>query len=192
MVGFLFVWIVSITITVIIAARKGLGVFSYLVIAFLLGPIAIIIAATVSVPPKQAGSRNVIGIFSLQDAQNEIKRLKDAASLIQSRIDNLEKVIDKWRNQGSPQKELPQDVQEQQEVQSPVPAAKEEPRVVAEKQSFDMEVNLGRFWLNKIGIVVFTLGIGFLISYTFKYFTPFMKIAFGYALCAIFFFAGNK
>jgi len=54
----------------------------------------------------------------------------------------------------------------------------------------DIESSFGRFWLNKIGMIVFTLGIGFLISYTFKYFTPGLRVLGGYALSALFFGMG--
>lgn len=53
------------------------------------------------------------------------------------------------------------------------------------------EANFGQYWLNKIGVIVFTLGIGFLINYTFKYFTPGLKILFGYVLGGLFFGLGT-
>ena len=56
----------------------------------------------------------------------------------------------------------------------------------------DMELDFGRNWLNKIGIVVLALGVAFLISYTFKYFGPFLKIAFGYGVGGALFLAGLK
>lgn len=49
-------------------------------------------------------------------------------------------------------------------------------QVVTSSKSNDIELNFGRNWLNKIGIVIFTLGMGFLISYTFKYFGPFFTV----------------
>ena len=56
----------------------------------------------------------------------------------------------------------------------------------------DMEMSLGKFWLNKIGIIIFALGIAFLITYTFKYFGPVIKIAFGFTVGAVLFFWGAR
>lgn len=54
------------------------------------------------------------------------------------------------------------------------------------------EINFGQFWLNKIGIVIFTLGIGFFISYSFKYFPPLVKNLMGYLVSGVLFYLGNR
>ncbi|MCD4780356.1 MAG: DUF2339 domain-containing protein [Candidatus Omnitrophica bacterium] len=59
------------------------------------------------------------------------------------------------------------------------------------RKTSNMELDIGRYWLNKIGIIVFTLGMGFLISYTFKYFSPYLKVLLGYVICVALFYLGK-
>ncbi len=56
----------------------------------------------------------------------------------------------------------------------------------------DLEINLGRFWLNKIGIVIFTLGIGMGMIHMYKFFGPLAKIIFGYVTSLCLFIFGKK
>lgn len=72
----------------------------------------------------------------------------------------------------------------------PPPVRKDE--IVVRGKTSDVELDFGRNWLNKIGLVILTIGIGFLISYTFKYFGPLLKIMFGYLVSAILFVLGFK
>lgn len=60
------------------------------------------------------------------------------------------------------------------------------------QKSGNIEIDMGRFWLSRIGIIVFALGIGFLISYVFKSFGPLAKIMFGYLVSVGLFFAGLR
>ncbi|MFH0828449.1 MAG: DUF2339 domain-containing protein, partial [Candidatus Omnitrophota bacterium] len=81
-------------------------------------------------------------------------------------------------------------------VEAPAPEIKTESSRIIEPEkktkSESLEIDMGRFWLNRIGIVIFTLGIGFLISYVFKSFGPLAKIVFGYLIGACLFFVGLK
>ncbi|MBI4801308.1 MAG: DUF2339 domain-containing protein, partial [Elusimicrobia bacterium] len=64
-----------------------------------------------------------------------------------------------------------------------------------DKHRRDIELNIGKYWLNKIGIGVFVLGVGFLIAYSSKYFGqlgPWGKILTGYLVSAVLFFVGRK
>jgi len=74
------------------------------------------------------------------------------------------------------------------EAPKPAVAHKDRPRR-------DIELNIGKYWLNKIGIGVFVLGIGFLIAYSSRYFGhfgPWGKILTGYLVSAALFFTGWK
>ncbi len=81
-------------------------------------------------------------------------------------------------------------------AEAPAPEIKTESPGIVEPEkktkSEGLEIDMGRFWLNRIGIVIFTLGIGFLISYVFKSFGPLAKIIFSYLIGACLFFAGLK
>ncbi|MCX5694147.1 MAG: DUF2339 domain-containing protein, partial [Candidatus Omnitrophica bacterium] len=61
-----------------------------------------------------------------------------------------------------------------------------------QKSENNIEIDMGRYWLSRIGISIFALGIGFLISYFFKSFGPLAKIIFGYLVSGVLFFAGLK
>ncbi|MFA5199370.1 MAG: DUF2339 domain-containing protein [Candidatus Omnitrophota bacterium] len=71
----------------------------------------------------------------------------------------------------------------------------EKPVFVEKKETVsspkDIEANVGKFWLNRIGIAIFTLGIAFLVSYAFKYFGPLAKIASSLAIGAGLFLTGS-
>ena len=61
-----------------------------------------------------------------------------------------------------------------------------------DKQPSSAEINFGQFWLNKIGIVIFTLGVGFFISYSFQYFSPLLKNLLGYTVAGVLFYLGRR
>ncbi len=125
-------------------------------------------------------------------------RINQLESILKSKnIDsNQEKQISLPSESAKPQPSLSQSQNQIIEKESISKTDKSIPPVnfrredVRQKKQRDMELNFGRYWLNKIGVIVFTLGIGFLISYTFKYFTPVLKISFGYLVCAVLFGLG--
>lgn len=77
------------------------------------------------------------------------------------------------------------------EEPEPVSAAKEQtavPPVHKPAKHRDLEMNIGKYWLNKIGIGIFVLGVGFLIAYSSRYFGhmgPWGKLAAGYIILSL-------
>ncbi len=63
------------------------------------------------------------------------------------------------------------------------------PQNAPEREGF--EAVFGKVWLNRIGVVVFFLGMGFLLSYTFLFLSPLARIGLGY-LVALGFFAWGR
>ena len=59
------------------------------------------------------------------------------------------------------------------------------------EKSEGFEVTFGKVWLNRIGVVVFFLGMAFLLSYTFLFLNPAARIALGYLVAAGFFLWGR-
>ncbi|MEI8345095.1 MAG: holin [Candidatus Omnitrophota bacterium] len=55
----------------------------------------------------------------------------------------------------------------------------------------DTEVRIGKYWLNKIGIISMVAGVAFFVSYAFKYLSPVWRIGVGYAIGAAMIFAGR-
>ena len=180
------VWVVSIIATVVIAEHKKLNVGAYFILSILLGPLAVIIAAVVTPPSMQ-------GIDNLQDARRQLRDLKDSVCALQEKINHVEISINELGGQqavSEVERMVPRsDTTEVSIRKEPMP---EEQEGTSTGGTVDMELDFGRNWLNKIGIAVFTLGVGFLISYTFKYFGPFLKIMFGYLISLVLFFLGFK
>lgn len=123
---------------------------------------------------------------SLYIIKQELEQLKGSLYSLANRLKNLEIKIDTLGESKKTVIETPQ--QETNEKHEPVKVEKE----AAIPKKGNIEVNMGRFWLNKAGIIIFTLGIGFLISYSFKYFPAIAKIVFGYLVSAGLFFFGLK
>jgi len=190
--GLVGVWIASVTAALIIADKKKLRMGKALLLALATGPIGVSIL--LSKPSHNiTDQRNSQGGTGLQDAERELNSLKKTLFSLEQRINALESsIIGLGGLKVSPQPvpEMPQDSGPKAEIQSPAPVLPGESNVLP--QSGDIELAFGRKWLNKIGIIVFTLGVGFLISYTFKYFGAFLKIAFGYAISLALFFIGFK
>lgn len=185
------IWIVSIIATLIIVNQKNLSGGLYLFLSILAGPLAVIIALAES-------PREIKKVDELPDTKEQLRELRSSFFTLQRKVDRLETLINKLTGEETtpsiPKAEIA-DEQFMETAGSRGPAdldVKQEAAAPSQSAGADMEINFGRNWLNKIGIVVFTLGMGFLISYTFKYFGPFLKIAFGYSVSAILFFAGFK
>lgn len=59
------------------------------------------------------------------------------------------------------------------------------------KPNNSLENIFGQYWLNRIGVIVFVIGIGFFINYTFQSFGAWIKILMGFALTLGFFIWGK-
>lgn len=54
-----------------------------------------------------------------------------------------------------------------------------------EEKEDRLEAQIGQFWFAKVGIIIFFIGIGFLMSFPFNDVPPFIPILFGYLISAI-------
>jgi len=168
-------WLISFVITVFVAIQKKLNVIGWMVLGFLLGPIALIIVLIVQ---KKTN-------LDKESTKSEIEALRAQLNNLAEKLNKLELKVG---ISSIATNEIPAASKEEVRKEQ---ASTEEKREVLEGRK-DLEVNVGRFWLNRIGIVIFTLGIGFLVSYTFRYFGAFAKIAFGYAVSICLFMLGLK
>ena len=187
MMFFVF-WIVCMVAAVYLADQKKQSVLLFLFLAFVTGPLAVVIVLLLS-------SKTVNHRSTPDDLSRELASLKSSVKYIQERITALEMKL------------LEQNLRTSNLDTSSLPSANIAVESVAEKKDsaqnlrskldapfkpLDLEMAFGRNWLNKIGIVVFTLGMGLLISYSFKYFGPWIRILFGYFVSAIFFALGTR
>jgi len=169
---YLLVWIGSIIATAIIASNKGLSLAGFIILAIFLGPLALIIALAMnSNEQKKVSSEKE---FSLDAAKAELVSMKAAFSSLQLRLKNLEKKLsspaikDKTQVKTAKTKQLPEKT----------------------KESF--EFVFGKYWLNRIGVVLVFLGVSFFIGYAFKYLGAFTKVLLGYLLALLFFTWGRS
>ena len=186
----LMLWIISIIATLYIADQKKLGM-GYFFVSLFIGPLAVIIALLAPSKTVQSSS-NFDEVSTLKDAKQQIQDLRYSLYAQEERIKNLEILIDKLSESRS---EIPlvNEIKPAAIVVNPVQMPSfvtEEP--AAPVKSSDMELDFGRNWLSKIGIAVLALGMAFFISYTFKYFGPFLKIAFVYLVGGALFVTGIK
>ena len=186
-----WIWIVSIVATLYLADQKRLGVGGFLVLSIFTGPLAVIVALLI--PAKNIPQTDrTSGVDNLEDAKRRLQDIQYSLYALEQKTKNLEQLIVKLSGANADVS-----VADEKKVESvvepvvqPVPVHVQEEKD-SDKKS-DMELDFGRHWLNKIGIVVLALGVAFLISYSFKYFGPFLKIAFGYVVGGALFFAGFK
>ena len=172
-----WIWIVSIVATLYLADQKRLGVGGFLVLSIFTGPLAVIVALLI--PAKNIPQTDrTSGVDNLEDAKRRLQDIQYSLYALEQKTKNLEQLIVKLSGANADVS-----VADEKKVESvvepvvqPVPVHVQEEKD-SDKKS-DMELDFGRHWLNKIGIVVLALGVAFLISYSFKYFGPFLKIAF--------------
>jgi uncharacterized membrane protein len=178
-------WLICFVLTVGIAAHKKYSLAIWWVLGLLLGPIGVIL---VLVSPKKRSAlvESVENDSSPVSIKSEIAALKTELNRLANRLNNLEVKINSSLTQAEAVVPAVKEDKNKAQVHVEIAPAPS----VQEKQ--DLEVNVGRFWLNRIGIIIFTLGIGFLISYSFRYFGPLVKILFGYVVGVILFVLGFK
>ncbi|MFH1198935.1 MAG: DUF2339 domain-containing protein, partial [Candidatus Omnitrophota bacterium] len=183
MVIFLF-WVLCVVLVYILARDKNRDVVPWLILAMCFAPvvlIAILFCPKVaqSASPQHAPALNTTstGIKAeLNEIRNELASLGAKLNKLESKLAAADKTGDI--------------VEEPLRMPYAAPVVVEKSDIPKERK--DVEIDLGKFWLNKAGIIIFSLGIGFLITYTFKYFGPFLKIMFGYLVSGILFFWGSR
>lgn len=201
---FLLIWIASIIATIIIAKQKELSLVAYGVAAFFLGPIGLLIALAM---PTGSTSKDSSGkVETLQEAQRQLDSIKTSLFSLQNQVNSLAKRINEFLGKEKIVQELPSGKTEtsSEKGKVPVKAVSAQEQAVshdyeemvsvlegkkAKKEGF--EFVFGKYWLNRIGVALFVLGIGFFISYTFRYLNAFAKVLIGYLASVSFFIWGN-
>ncbi|MFH1692168.1 MAG: DUF2339 domain-containing protein [Candidatus Omnitrophota bacterium] len=148
-----------------------------------------IIAVWIIVDQKKNSASCVGEIRNPKDAKEQLDGVYRSLVDLQNKVNNLELAISKLAEpEASPKiANVTEKVVEANVIESDV--------VSETSQISDLEINFGRNWLNKIGIVVFALGICSLIVYASQYFGhlgPLVKIMLGYLVSFVLFFLGFK
>ena len=183
---FFLAWVISIVGTVVIAERKNLNVALHCILSIILGPIALlIVSVSTPRPKKEAVSSSPSGTMTPQEAQQQLQGVKTSIQVLMQRVERIEAAlgqapVDKHAgivsNSSSAEK-----IEDAKITDSPKHQAPE-----------TMEFIFGKYWLNRIGVVLFVIGIGLFINYTFHYFSSWIKIAIGYTLAVLFLVWGQK
>ncbi len=194
----LIIWVISIFFTVFIALNKKRNGVGWFILSLLFGPIA---AMVVLILPKIEESRIETPVqykdlslssikFEIEDLKREFNMLGTRLSSLAEKINNLEPKVVQRETEELLRHESEQVFISEQEPQSMPEGSERNPKPKA--MGADIEINLGKFWLNKIGMVVFSLGIAFLLTYTLAHIGPAAKIMFGYLIAAVLFISGIK
>ncbi|MBU1995590.1 MAG: DUF2339 domain-containing protein, partial [Candidatus Omnitrophica bacterium] len=185
---YFLIWIGMVIATAIIADQKGFNVVGYLFMGLFLAPVALLLVLLL--PKNEPQTKTETTKLSLSQAMTQLNYVKSAIASLNKRVEDIERYIGKFsEEEKAPEAEPILNIEQlsKPEIVEIKDVPQEKPKA---QQTSTAETNFGKYWLNKIGIIVFALGIGFLISYTFKYFGPFIKIAFGYFISAGLFYFG--
>lgn len=175
------IWVGSIIGTMIIADQKKLNMVGYIFLSLFLGPIAVLIVLLVSPKNNKALGNN--RVFTLQEAKQQLAQVKRIVLFQQQKVDELETKINQLVGEEVPVKEgAPQESVMEEKAQT---------KAVGVPSGEGFELVFGKYWLNRIGVVLFVIGIGLFISYTFQYLNAFARVLIGYMFSMAFFVWGN-
>ena len=198
---FSLIWIGSIIASAIIADRKKLNIIPFVFLSLFFGPLGLLIVALI---PAKKSEASLNHINSIDDFICELSRIRDEFSRLQERFNNLENNFQHFlkqqqeffKSESGEEVVFPEkgdasigDGTVSHDYEEVVSVLKKKQRQKQEKESF--EFVFGKYWLNRIGVIIFVLGVAFFISYTFKYLNAISKIAIGYLFSAAFLFWGN-
>jgi len=113
------------------------------------------------------------------DLLKEIQNLKGTLASLSVRLQQLEQRL---TAQSPPPQISPTPTQPK-----PAPTPLPRPTVAAAPASKreSLETRIGRYWLNRVGMFSFVMGVAFFILYSFRYLGPEAKIAIGFAIGAM-------
>ncbi len=188
--SFILFWVSCMVISGIIASSKEEPVWAWVLISLILGPIGVLIILLL--PSRtRAPERRIPDMQAPPDLKTELAVLKSQVDNLCLKLGELEKKID--AGAAAPHAD-PQTAAAQERPFSaplPEPVSSALPSAAPPRPEPDMELKLGKYWLNRVGIAIFTLGVGFLITYTFKSLGAWAKIGIGYAVSAFMFYWGT-
>lgn len=195
------IWMLSIIASMFAAQTKNRSWVGWFFLSLFLGPFALIIVLLL--PKIDKGPVATTGQYSeisLRSIKDEFEKIKTEFSALSNKLNNLGTKISVLESgeQKEPLSErqipsteqAPIAMQKIEETQPYVSVSEKAAQLLGRKS--DIEMDLGKFWLNKIGMIVFSLGIAFLLTYTLTRFGPMAKILFGYLIAAALFILGLR
>lgn len=187
----LWIWVVSLLVSIYLADQKKRSVGGFFLLALLTGPLTVILlvllpskSRTVSAPDQ--------GIFSLEEARHQLEDVRASLLLLEEKTRKLEEFIAGRSPVQLPPVNVDEPLQFRPDLKPELdPGLQPETAALARPQA-DLELDFARNWLNKIGIAALVLGVAFLITYSFAYVGPVLKILSGYVIAGVLFFTGFR
>lgn len=180
-----YLWVGSIVAVSVIASNKNRNVLGWLIFAFFCGPLPLLILSFLNkietekkMQPQQVVDNPETIKLELNKVKSNLIKLQDKIKSLSQRIDNLAT------------REIKKEVKQDKKEARKIDEKKVKKQVAAKKESINREFIFGEKWLNKIGIIIFIIGIASLISYSFQYFGALYKIILGYLVGAGLFYFG--
>jgi len=185
-----YLWIISIAAAIFVAKEKGVSYVAAVLLPLFLGPVGFLIVCVMSPESKQRPDKYPGA--SLDEVKKEVFRIKNDAIALSRNIGRLEKTLDEMMQKQS--KDLPSGdfapvTPAMERVLDDSLRDKEKCAVSGEKKE-NFEFVFGKYWLNRIGVLIFVAGVGFFANYAFGALTAGLKVAVGYLLAGLFFFCG--
>ncbi len=174
MIGLVF-WMICVGAAAFTAARRGLSVVGYTLLAVFLGPLAWLIALAAAPP----GGREA-AVSSWTEARRRLEDLRAQVSVLQRRIEAMERSLAEREDPSGPGEvsasPFPRETVRSSDTAGPPP----------------LETILGRYWLSRLGVVFVVVGVAFFLSRTFVLLGPWLKVMAGYALAGSLFALGRR
>jgi uncharacterized membrane protein len=119
------------------------------------------------------------------DPLDEIRELRENLSFLSRRLEMLEKQVASRAGTPAPEprRESSEPAVAHEAAVTPAPAS---------PARENLELRIGRYWLNRIGILSLVLGTAFFLVYSFQYLGPVAKLAMGYAVGAVLLITGLR
>jgi len=106
------------------------------------------------------------------DSLEEIRLLRETVTRLERRLETLERLV---TPAAAP-------VRPAAPASPPAIPARPAPPAAPAAPRENLELKIGRYWLNRIGILSLVLGTAFFLVYSFQYLGPVAKLAMGYAV----------
>jgi len=191
---FLLFWAAMVVVTMVIADRKRLSIVGYFLFALVCGPLALVVVLLAAPRVQNANGQGPAALddirhFTIKDAGEHLTQIKKQISYLNNKVVLLETRINELSAEGPKIPAEEENVLLKDDDKQGIKGAgiKETPRSHTE----GFEVVFGKYWLNRIGVVLFVVGVGLFISYTFQYLSAWAKVGIGYLFSAGFFVLGN-
>ncbi|MCA9402018.1 MAG: DUF2339 domain-containing protein, partial [Candidatus Omnitrophica bacterium] len=197
----IILWVGIILATMMVAEKKKLSMTVFFILAVFLGPIGLIVAL-LSKEQTELGPASNPKNFTVLDARMQLAQLKHALNTVQHKMNALDQKIhhlsaaeealsEDVKNDGASgaltvEKDTPTD-----DTPSPKQSAEPSMKMKQRERAEGFEVQFAKYWLNRLGVIIFVIGIGLFISYTFQYLNAWAKISIGFVFSAVFLWLGN-